>query len=49
MKHKPPNGVIMPSARLPVMASRYNEPEKSTIPAKNSEAGRVIGVPVARE
>src|SRR3954447_20871687 len=36
MKQTPPIGVIAPSARFPVTASRYKLPEKITIPASSS-------------
>ena len=37
MNAAPPNGVIAPSARTPVRASTYSDPENRTIPATNSQ------------
>ena len=37
MRQSPPIGVIAPSQRMPVTASRYRLPEKTTIPATNSQ------------
>ena len=34
----PPNGVIIPTALIPEIASTYREPEKRTIPARNKYA-----------
>ena len=37
MKQTPPSGVIAPSARIPVKAIAYSDPEKRTVPARKSQ------------
>src|SRR5438045_9705740 len=42
----PPNGVMAPSQRVPVIDSRYKLPEKSTVPPMNNQPATRTGDPV---
>src|SRR5436853_177896 len=48
MKARPPRGVMAPSARMPVTASRYRLPENSTVPATKSQPAAVVAAPGQR-
>ena len=49
IQHAPPNGVIAPSARMPVKVIAYSEPEKITMPAMKSQPLALTKVPGHRD